>query len=101
MDRTNLRTRTELDKVLSRLFESAQSKPKSVVKTKLKGGLIITMTVVNDCVLDLSIRRESVYPSAREWVTVLDHMPWPCQARPTMTSDNKMTASLAIHPKLL
>lgn len=90
---------TNLDRILTNLIESAKETGREA-KTKLAGGLIVTVRLEDDCNLRLILRRSTVYPSLTEWRTVLNHLPWPCSADPQLLENNSMSARIKIQPEL-
>ena len=101
----NLIQERPLASILSSMLAEAQSQPGRLQTKTLKKGLRITMvdvTIQGKESVTLSLNRVNVYPSASEWITVLDAMPWPVGHRSAQRGPNyALTTTFEIHPKLL
>ena len=64
-----------LRETLSGMIMAARSDKTKVTRVRLAKGLTVAMLMGIDDVLALQLSRADVYPSMREWKTVLDMMP--------------------------
>ena len=89
-----------LEQTLERMLDLASETPGKPVATRLRGGLHIRMTARNG-ILNLELRRDRLYPSDTEWITVLNHMPFACSYHlPERRENWVMAALIGIEPKL-
>jgi hypothetical protein len=90
--------------ILSRLTDSAVTKPTHPFAHRLTNGLRITIIFLEQSnSFNLVLARDKVFPSLIEWNTVLKNWPYPTKAKPRSGNvDHRysLSAMFPAHPKL-
>lgn len=87
MDFRNIRRKTMLEKMLADMVDTCRTSPIAVHQGPLKGGLHIYLRKEDDG-FHLVLMRQKVWPSYREWNTVIGLWPWAIEIpKPNRSTD--------------
>jgi len=81
-----------LKQTLDHMIFQAQRKAPEPVRVNLSKGLTISIRFAGDLLFDVQLSRAKVFPSTREWLTVLDQWPGRCRVtkQPKSMKDSKL-----------
>jgi hypothetical protein len=91
-----------LSEIVCRLVDSALRYPGRPASTVLTRGLHVRVTQTDSSNIFLELRRESEYPSIREWEIVTRSLPWQCSTLPSHERDRYiLSAQIPIQKRLV